>query len=108
MKVLAAPDLRCEGHARQLIDWGPAALPFSEKSLLAAALQDIVYVQDLSKSSTSHYQSLDTVPHCAVALCFDKYGEAIAIGQTNGKTVIFDVEKEQKLRVIESPGVNVI
>lgn len=91
MKVLAAPDLRCEGFAYKLIDWGPTVCPFKGQSLLSAALQDIVYVQDLSKPSSTQYKCLDVSPEHAVAVSFDRSAEAMAIGLSSRQTVIFDV-----------------
>jgi WD40 repeat protein len=62
-----------------------------------------VYVQDLAKPSSAQYKVLSSAPHRVTSVVFDKSGSAMAVGTDNGETTLFDVETEQKLRIL--PGI---
>jgi WD40 repeat protein len=52
----------------------------------------------MSKSQNPKYQVLDC--DRISAICFDRSGEAISVGQHDGTTSIYDVQCEQQLRVL--------
>ena len=72
------------------MDWAPKADPFSQTPLLAIAIGNQVYMQDILQKN-SKFHTIESIRNIT-ALKYDPTGEAIVIGNDDSCVVIYDVE----------------
>ncbi len=71
----------------------------SQKSILALAIQDQIYLQELINKKGFN-QSIQT-SKVSTSLKFDETGEGIAVGDEEGSLTIYDTEHGRKIRTIK-------
>jgi len=71
----------------------------SQKSFLALAIQDQIYLQDLlNKNGLT--QTISTA-NVTTSIKFDETGEGLAVGDKKGSLTIYDTELGRKIRTIK-------
>lgn len=92
MRILSVEDVNCDIHANQLIDWGPQCNPFATERLLAIAIQDKVFIQDVLTKGSPLLPVIETQDEIPIsAISFDRSGGAMLVAKKSGLVSIFDV-----------------
>ncbi|CDW76425.1 wd40 repeat-containing protein [Stylonychia lemnae] len=111
VKILAAPRVSLDPNIN-IIDWAPQSNPFETNSKLAIALDSIIYLVGVDNSRPKRLaqlaqHGLSQRPCYYTSVSFDRSGEAIAVGTSERKVQIYDVERCQQIRTISSHGAKV-
>nr|XP_015812424.2 cell division cycle protein 20 homolog [Nothobranchius furzeri] len=93
-RILDAPDIRNDFYLN-LIDW-------SSRNLLAVALHNNVFLWDATQGDVIHLMKLEREEDyiCSVSWC--KESSYLAVGTSDGKVQLWDVESQKRLRSMAS------
>ncbi|KAM6989601.1 cell division cycle protein 20 homolog [Tautogolabrus adspersus] len=89
-RILDAPELRNDFYLN-LFDW-------SSRNVLAVALQNSVYLWDASQGDITLLTRLECEEDYICSLCWTKEGSYLAIGTSDGKVQLWDVDNEKHIR----------
>lgn len=93
-KVLDAPQLRNDFYLN-LLDW-------SSQNLLAVALHNSVYLWDANKGDIIFLMKLDREEDYICSVSWTKDGRYLAVGTSDCKVQLWDVEQQKRLRSMAS------
>ncbi|XP_048845721.1 cell division cycle protein 20 homolog [Brienomyrus brachyistius] len=93
-RILDAPDLRNDFYLN-LLDW-------SSQNLLAVALHNSVYLWDASQGDITLLMKMEQEQDYICSVSWIKEGNYLAIGTSDGKVQLWDVEKQKRLRSMAS------
>lgn len=97
-RILDAPDIKNDYYL-QLIDW-------SSENILAVALSNEVYLWNSETGVITNLLTLEE-PEYVSSLSWAAGGKNIAVGISDGKTQIWDVEKSSRLRNLHGPDLRI-
>lgn len=93
-RILDAPDLRNDFYLN-LLDW-------SNQNLLAVALHNSVYLWDATKGEIVLLTKLERDEDYVCSVSWSKEGSYLAVGTSDGKVELWDVESKKRLRCMAS------
>ncbi|XP_061588269.1 cell division cycle protein 20 homolog [Cololabis saira] len=93
-RILDAPDLRNDFYLN-LIDW-------SSRNFMAVALHNNVYLWDASQGEITLLMKLEREEDYICSVSWTKDGSYLAIGTSDCKVQLWDVENQKRLRSMES------
>ncbi|XP_022624474.1 cell division cycle protein 20 homolog [Seriola dumerili] len=93
-RILDAPELRNDFYLN-LFDW-------SSRNILAVALHNSVYLWDASQGDITLLMKLEREEDYICSLSWTKEGSYLAIGTSDGKVQLWDVENQKRLRSMAS------
>ncbi|XP_030631659.1 cell division cycle protein 20 homolog [Chanos chanos] len=93
-RILDAPDLRNDFYLN-LMDWG-------RQNLLAVALEDTVYLWDAAKGEITLLMKVEQEEDYICSVSWSKEGNFLAIGTSDCKVQLWDVEHQKRLRTMAS------
>ncbi|XP_071491166.1 cell division cycle protein 20 homolog [Diadema antillarum] len=92
-RILDAPDLRDDFYLN-LMDW-------SSKNIVAIALDNAVYLWNANSGEIDHLFQLESVGDYISSLAWLKDSDVIAVGNSLGQVLLWDIVKHKCLRCME-------
>ena len=81
------------------MDWGPSYNPLASRKVLAIAVDESVYIQDVLQRGTAAEPCIETEDSDRISsISFDRSGGALLLAKKTGLVSLYDVGTGQRLR----------